>query len=580
MQNRPQASYSDFENHVVDRTLDINYEQFFEDFPEAIFILQGSSIAGCNENAAALFGCHSKIDLVGHDFPVLSLDKTKKSLRTHEQNTLMIESALKEGRCDFDTTYFRKNGESFLARTSLIKLDCASDDICAAVVRDVTRYSKNEEEIKSLAYKDSLTGLYNRRYFLKYLNELLSSADNKPIAVLFFDLDGFKKINDNLGHANGDKLLQVVAKNIKRIIGLESIVARIGGDEFITAIENYYDEDEIIELANSIVEFFRQPFIFDTHIFHMSVSIGIALHPSNGDDVEALIKNADIAMYKAKERPGSYIEFFSPNLNEKINSAFVLENNLWFALDKEEFHLEYQPIVDIDSGKVVAAESLLRWKSSKLGLVPPYSFIPIAEENNLIVPIGKWVLREACSQNKKWQDMGLSPITVAVNVSLKQFEQDDFVKTVSKTLMETGLEPKYLELEITESIPVENISHTIDVLSRLSDLGVKLSIDDFGTGYSSLGQLKKLSIDTLKIDKSFVSDININTDNTEIVSTIIAMANILNLQVVAEGIETDNQLGFLRDNSCSMGQGYLFSRPLGEEAFVEFLIENNSLSNG
>ncbi|AHM57623.1 putative signaling protein (plasmid) [Peptoclostridium acidaminophilum DSM 3953] len=368
-------------------------------------------------------------------------------------------------------------------------------------------------------------------------------------------------------------------KNLKSIIGPARNVARIGGDEFITVIEDYSDDDELIELANAIVEFFRQPFIFDTHIFHMSVSIGIALHPTNGDDVESLIKNADIAMYKAKERPGSYIEFFSPNLNEKINSAFLLENNLWFALDKNEFHLEYQPIVDINSGHVVAAESLLRWKSEKLGLVPPYSFIPIAEENNLIVPIGKWVLNEACRQNKKWQDMGLNPITMAVNVSLKQFEQDDFVDTVSQILEDTGLDPQYLELEITESIPVENISKTIDMLSRLSSLGVRLSMDDFGTGYSSLGQLKKLSIDTLKIDRSFVSDINKNTDNTQIVSTIIAMANILNLHVVAEGIETDNQLSFLRENSCNMGQGYLFSRPLGKDAFLKFLVENSSPQN-
>ncbi|KDR96559.1 diguanylate cyclase (GGDEF) domain-containing protein [Peptoclostridium litorale DSM 5388] len=553
----------------------IRHDLLFEHLPEAVFILDKYKIINCNSFAIDLFNCHSKKDLVDLDFSILSIDKTKKSTRSIDRNNSMIDGAIKVGACHFVSSYFKKDGSSFLASISFVHIPEDSYGRIVAVVRDITENNKKEQEINTLAFKDGLTGLYNRNYFLKHIDQKISESPDETFAILFMDLDGFKKINDNLGHANGDKLLEVVGNKLKTVMGPSNKIARIGGDEFITLINSAYDTDEIIEFANRVVEFFQQPFIFDTHIFHMSISIGIAIYPLNGCDVETLIKNADIAMYKAKENTGSHIEFFSQNLNEKINSQFVLENNLWFALDNDEFYLEYQPIIDIESTKIVSAETLTRWQSKKLGLIPPYKFIPIAEENNLIIPIGKWVLKEACRQNKEWQDMGIAPITIAVNVSLKQLEQDDFVDTVNEILEETGLDPKYLEIELTESIPVENISHIINVLSSLSGLGIKLSIDDFGTGYSSLGQLKKLSIDKLKIDKSFVNDINVDTDNTQIVSTIIAMANILKLQVVAEGIETNNQLSFLKENHCDMGQGFLFSRPLGKDSFIEFL-KNNS----
>lgn len=549
----------------------IRHDLLFEHLPEAVFILDKYKILNCNQFAIDLFKCSNKKDLVDLDFSILSMDKTKKSTRSIDRNNSKISCAIENGSCHFESSYFKKDGSSFLASISFVHIPEDSKGRVVAVVRDITEDSKKEQEINTLAFKDCLTGLYNRNYFLKHIENKIAESPDETFAILFMDLDGFKKINDNLGHANGDKLLEVVGNKLKQVMGPSNKIARIGGDEFITLVNSAYDTDEIIEFANNVVEFFQQPFIFDTHIFHMSISIGIAIYPLNGCDVETLIKNADIAMYKAKENTGSYIEFFSQNLNEKINSQFVLENNLWFALDNNEFYLEYQPIIDIESKKVVSAETLTRWKSEKLGLIPPYKFIPIAEENNLIVPIGKWVLKEACRQNKEWQDMGLPPITIAVNVSLKQLDQDDFVDIVEEVLSETGLDPRYLEIELTESIPVDNISHIINVLANLSNLGIKLSIDDFGTGYSSLGQLKKLSIDKLKIDKSFVNDINVDTDNTQIVSTIIAMANILKLQVVAEGIETANQLSFLKENQCDMGQGFLFSRPLGKEAFVEFL---------
>ena len=553
----------------------IRHDLLFEHLPEAVFILDKYKIINCNSFAIDLFSCHSKKDLVDLDFSILSIDKTKKSMRSIDRNNSMIDRAIEIGTCHFVSSYFKKDSSSFLASISFVHIPEDSYGRIVAVVRDITEDNKKEQEINNLAFKDGLTGLYNRNYFLKHIDQKISESPDETFAILFMDLDGFKKINDNLGHANGDKLLEVVGNKLKQVMGPTNKIARIGGDEFITLVNSAYDTDEIIEFANRVVEFFQQPFIFDTHIFHMSISIGIAIYPLNGCDVETLIKNADIAMYKAKENTGSHIEFFSQNLNEKINSQFVLENNLWFALDNDEFYLEYQPIIDIESKKVVSAETLTRWKSKTLGLIPPYKFIPIAEENNLIIPIGKWVLKEACRQNKAWQDMGIPPITIAVNVSLKQLEQDDFVATVNEVLEETGLDPKYLEIELTESIPVDNISHIINVLSSLSSLGIKLSIDDFGTGYSSLGQLKKLSIDKLKIDKSFVNDINVNTDNTQIVSTIIAMANILKLQVVAEGIETDNQLTFLKENHCDMGQGFLFSRPLGKDSFIEFLKDNS-----
>jgi diguanylate cyclase (GGDEF)-like protein/PAS domain S-box-containing protein len=552
---------------------DMQYKLLFEGFPDATLLIEEDSIIDCNKAAVELYGLTSKEELIGlKTYELHSKDDESKSYYK-ERDEKMLKIALELGNHRFEEICHIKNGRNLNVEIILNSLPIKNRKLISAIVRDITENKEKEKSIDSLIFKDYLTGLYNKRFFTEYLKkELIRIANKKEnLAVLFMDLDGFKKINDNLGHENGDKVLQIVADELKEIIGELGIVARFGGDEFLITIPKIKSSKYVLNIAQKIVEIFKQAFIFDTHVFYISTSIGIAMYPSGGTDAETLIKNADMAMYKAKETSGSKIEFYSSDLNEKISNQFVLENNLWFALDKNELFLQYQPIIDIEKNEIIAAEVLLRWDNDKLGLIPPDKFIPIAEESNLIVPIGQWILKTACYQNKMWQDIGLKPITIAVNISVKQLEQEDFPELVEEILNETRLDPQYLELEITESISAKNIEDIIKILKKLSNLGVKLSIDDFGTGYSSLGQLKKLFIDKLKIDKSFVNDINEDLDNTAIVSTIIAMANILNLKVVAEGIETQNQLSFLKENSCHMGQGYLFSRPLDGDAFEELL---------
>ncbi len=546
----------------------LDYRTVFEELSEAILIIEENSIIDCNKLAVKLFGYASKKELLGLNIFELSPRIQLDGSYSKEKNIEIIQNVLKNGNHKFEWLHRTKKGKAFFAEVILTRIYIEDRNIISGVVKNVTEKKKQEKKINHLVFRDYLTGLYNRRFFSDHLSKLLRKDEKKEnLAVLFMDLDGFKKINDNLGHENGDKILQIVADELKQVIDKYGTVARIGGDEFLILLPKNNNIEEVLNIGQKIIDLFKEPFIFDTHMFYIATSIGIAVYPSGGNDAETLIKNADIAMYKAKESPGSKIEFYSIDLNEKISDQFILENNLWFALDKKELFLEYQPIMDMNTEEIVAAEVLLRWRNDKLGFVPPDKFIPIAEENNLIIPIGQWILRSACEQNRRWQDMGLKPITVAVNISVKQLEQKDFLELVENILQETGLDPQYLELEITESISAKNMDEMTYMLKKLSDLGVKLSIDDFGTGYSSLGQLKKLFINKLKIDKSFVNDINEDMDNTAIVSTIIAMANTLNLQVIAEGIETSNQLNFLKENNCDMGQGYLFSRPIKGEMF-------------
>lgn len=447
--------------------------------------------------------------------------------------------------------------------------------ICV-ICRDITENKSREKQINNLAFKDSLTGLYNRTFFVDKLKSELIKAQRKQekLALLFIDLVDFKKINDNLGHVIGDKFLREVAKRFKQSSRENDIVARIGGDEFIILLPQINHIEDAVKIAEKVTASFEKSFIVDEHELYIYCSVGLSVYPDDGLDMDTLMMNADIAMYEAKESKENKVEIFTPDLSKKVSEEFILENELRHALNRNEFLIYYQPIVDINTEQIIGAEALLRWKSPKLGLVTLDKFIPLAEKNNLILSIGEWVLRNACKQNKKWIDMGLEPITIAVNISVKQLEEKCFIKLVENILKETGLDAKHLEFEVTESISAKNIDDIIIVLRKLNDLGIKLSIDDFGTGYSSLGQLKKLSINKLKIDRSFVSDINEDMDNTAIVSTIITMANILNLQVVAEGIETSKQLNFLKENDCDMGQGYLFSRPININLFEKLLKSN------
>lgn len=432
-----------------------------------------------------------------------------------------------------------------------------------------------KEKIQYQAYHDPLTGLPNRILFNDRLMVALTQADVKDqmVAVLLIDLDRFKNINETLGHRMGDLLLQNVAKRVIDCMREGDTVSRLGGDEFILILSDITQVQEVITIASKILDVLaNEPFDLAGHELYITPSIGISVYPNDGEDIETLVKNADMAMYRAKERGRNNYQLHTPAMNTAANERLTLENNLRRAIDRNEFILHYQPKVDLATGKMTGMEALVRWQHSEWGMVSPVKFIPVAEETGLILPIGDWVLRAACEQNKRWQEQGHPPVRVAVNLSGHQFERG-LVKQVRQVLQETGLEPEWLELEITESTLMHNTQLIIEIIQELKNMGIHISIDDFGTGYSSLSYLERFPIDSLKIDQSFVRSIENPETDAVIARAIISLGHSLGLQVIAEGVETAAQLDFLRSQNCDVGQGYLFSRPVSAEQFEELLGE-------
>jgi len=450
-----------------------------------------------------------------------------------------------------------------------------SDVIIGTVValKDVTEIKKKEEILYNMEYFDPLTGLPNRSLFADRLNMALaqSKRNNDMCALIILDLDNFKAINDTLGHSVGDMLLKQVAEKIKGYLREVDTVARIGGDEFIIIQPQIKDISDATRAADRILKKFQQPWILEGKEYYITASMGIGIYPNDGEDQQTIFKNADTALYRAKELGRNNYQLYTESMNQKVLQRLDIENSLRRAIEREEFVLFYQPQVDIKTGKIVGLEALLRWYHPDYGLVPPMEFIPIAEESGLIVAIGEWVLKTACIQNKKWLDMGMEPQLISVNLSARQFQQHNVVEVIDRIRCDSGLAPELLALEITESTAMKDLSFTIDVLSQLRKKGIRVSLDDFGTGYSSLNYLRQLPIDTLKIDKSFVRDITANSKEEAIAKTVISLAHKLNLTVVAEGVETWEQLLFLKKEGCDKVQGYLFSKPLPAEDIEKIL---------
>lgn len=423
------------------------------------------------------------------------------------------------------------------------------------------------DELEYLANHDFLTRLPNRFIFNKKLNDALlkSEKEGSELAVLFLDLDRFKLINDTFGHDIGDKLLLEISNRLVSVLRKDDVVCRIGGDEFTILLSNIENREQVSEMSKAIVNLFRDTCIIDGQEFSISTSIGIAISIFDGRDLDLLIKKADIAMYKAKEKGKNNFLFYQKEMNMHSVEKFKLENRLRKALEQEEFILYYQPRVDANSDKIIAVEALIRWNNPELGMISPAEFIPLAEESGLIIPIGEWVLRTACMQNKRWQDAGHQPIRVSVNLSAMQFIQQDLVEKIGIILDETRLSSEWLELEITEGIIIKDLKGTMETLDKLKKMGVYVSLDDFGTGFSSLNYLKNFKIDTLKIDASFVRDISDDKKNTAIVNTIIMLGKNLDLNVTAEGVETETQLEFLKNKGCNEIQGFLYSKPVPPE---------------
>ena len=467
--------------------------------------------------------------------------------------------------------------------------------ITAQVLERSIRYAierkRAEEQILHAAFYDHLTQLPNRLLFHDRLKNTIEMAarNRRTAAVLFLDLDNFKRINDTLGHRMGDLVLKSAAELLSDCLRktdtvsrfkaelINPTVSRLGGDEFIILLPEISQCEDTILVAKRIMSAMVHPFSIEGHELFISASLGIAIYPIDGNDVDSLLKNADTAMYHAKSLGKNNFQFYEQRMNSAALEKLTLENNLHRGIERGEFLLHYQPQMNVQSGKIVGFEALVRWNHSERGMIQPNVFIPLAEETGLIVPIGEWVLEEACRQNKAWQDAGIPPFSMAVNISTHQLRHPAFVESVARVLHQTGLAPQHLSLEITESIMMENIATNMNTVTELKKMGLQFAIDDFGVGYSSFNYLRQLPIDTIKIDRSFLNDITTNPDDAAIVSAIIAMSHGLNLEVIAEGVETEEHRKFLWEQGCDMFQGFLLSKPMSA-GDVEIFLKDHQIA--
>ncbi|TCT16297.1 diguanylate cyclase (GGDEF)-like protein [Natranaerovirga pectinivora] len=543
--------------------ININFENYIEGL---IIIDDKYTILSCNSEAYKLLEYDNKETLIGENISKFSkidakileiIDKFK--IEKQEISRKRWEFIKRDGNILNNELVLIRNKKDTIILIKKLNSDLEISDVFT------------QDKLKEYAHKDLLTSLYNRTFFMKEIKDQINKAKslNKNIAILYFDIDNFKTINDTMGHEIGDIVLKMFADELKKLSTVNDIVARLGGDEFAWLITDVKEESEIIHFTNLIKDKFKNPVNIYGNEFYITSSIGISLFPEDTTEAEELMLNADIAMYQAKKEKEKKVIRFIRSMKEDLDEQFKLSTHLRKAIEKDELSVYYQPIVNINTGELISAEALLRWKHSMYGNIPPSKFIPIAEANGLIKEIGDWVLIQVCKQNKKWQEEGYKKIPIAVNISVKQLEEENFADKVLGILKNEQLDPEYIELEITESISMSNLDRVIETLQRFRENNIKISMDDFGTGYSSLGKLKKLAINKLKIDRSFINDLN--GQETELVTAIIAMANSLGLNIIAEGIETNEQLNFLQNKNCLFGQGYLFSRPLEKVSFETFM---------
>ena len=547
------------------------YQDLFESANDAILILRPESqmILEVNRKACEMYGL-PRDQIVG-----MSLKNfTRDVPRSEEQ----VRRILREGASEnLETVHFHRDGTPIDLLVSSSVVEYRGESAILSVGRDITESKRAKQEIERLAYHDALTDLPNRARFADRLEIALSQArrEGHRLAILFLDLDRFKVVNDSLGHKVGDVLLQKVALRLSQLIRGGDTLARLGGDEFIILLSRIEHEEDAARVAQNVLGLFKKPFLLGERELFITASIGISLFPRHGEDRESLVKNADIAMYRAKQEGRDNFQFHTSQHSHDAIRRLALETDLRKAIDQNEVGVHFQPLVDVRKGVLIGAEALARWEHPRRGRLGPSEFIPIAEETGLIVPLGERILRAACVRMRAWHEAGRPELRLSVNLSARQFHQQELAARVDAVLRETGLAPHTLELEITESIAMRDAAASVVALRALKDLGVRITIDDFGTGYSSLSYLKKFPIDTIKIDQTFVRDVCSDANDAAIVRAAIVMAQELKIDVIAEGVETADQVDFLRRRECHVMQGYLFGEPVSGEKFEERLRSNS-----
>ncbi|MCP4090190.1 MAG: EAL domain-containing protein [Gammaproteobacteria bacterium] len=543
----------------------------FENVTDGVIITDANGAIVTINHAAAEITGYRKEEVVGKQPNILKSDRHGPWFFKSMWRTLK-----KTNQWRGEIWNRRKNGEVFPCWLTISAVrDDDTEEIkhYVSMMSDITAIKESQERLQHMAHHDPLTNLPNRLLFNARLEHAIDRAhrEKSGIGVMFLDLDNFKPINDGLGHPVGDKALQLVAKRLVDLLRGEDTVARIAGDEFAIIMEEITDSQGISRVAGEILSAFEVPFRIDGQELHLTTSIGISLYPNDGKEVTVLVKNSDTAMYRAKRSGKNRCCFYTQDLTEAALIRLQLENDLRGALRQNEFQVYYQPQYSLSTKELTGAEALVRWHHPEMGLVSPIRFIPIAESIGIIIPLGEWVLREACTKMKMWQESGFTLNRISVNVAGQQIQRSDFVKTARKSLADSGLDPQHLELEITESFIMEREDEAISTLGKLRDLGVTLAIDDFGTGYSSLSYLKRLPIDKLKIDRSFIKDIPQDTNGEAIARAVIALGKSMQLKIIAEGVETEEQMRFVCTEGCDEVQGYYYSRPLSEKDFIELL---------
>lgn len=546
----------------------------FESTAEGVVVTdENKVIVAVNDSFLNITG-YKKYELIGQVPSIF-----KSATHSDEFYNDLWQTLNSTGHWKGDVMDRRKDGQLFPARQtiSVVKRNDGSISHYVFIMSDITLQKNSQDKLDFLAHHDPLTSLSNRVLFQERLGQAIKKArrNETRVAVIFVDLDRFKNVNDTLGHAIGDKLLISVAERLSMQKRKTDTVARLGGDEFVFLLDEVAKPRDLAHFCEKLIDTFKKPFVIDEYDLHLTLSIGICIFPGDGEDVDSLIKNADTAMYRVKEKGKNGYHFFTRELSEQVAAKLTLENNLRKAIETQQFELFYQPQFSLTENKLVAAEALIRWNHPELGLIMPDKFIPLAEETGIILQIGKWVINEASRQLNTWRKNGLDLDHISVNVSGIQIERGNTVTQISTVLKKYQLNGNDLEIEITESTIMNDLEQAIEILGQLKELGLSIAIDDFGTGYSSLGYLKKLPIDKIKIDRSFVQDIDSDKDDKALVLAVIAMAKNLQLEVVAEGVETKVQHDLLVAHECEYSQGYLYARPLPASQF-EALLKKNS----